>query len=529
MAGTIAILGNKQEAQCLVEALQQESDRGLEEWLGEGATRADIVGLVVSGCSCSSPSSLAAVFSLRGLCTLTLSFNGIVELPLLSGFDQLQFVDISHNKICSLNGLRGMTNLRTLQCNNNQISSLEPLQASSLLSELWIASNNLCWEDLFYLHGNEHLKNIVLFNNPLEKKQKVEEFLIALCCSLETINGVACFRDMNDFLSTTDGRVMVTQARLYSQKEAVSSNPAGLKRTPSSRAIARAGSVKSLLRGTTNDGYPHNIRSTMSAGGESIEGVYDDIHSPQRSEPGVYDGARTFKARRKKKTSGIGQRYINGSTLSAAGEFQISNESESNKFESATPKLDTEKESEDIDVCLHFGAHTSSPKAICLYRNGTGFARYHVLEDIVMYLRNFGLYRWARSGTVACSFEAGGRLFSSHKSGSLAAVLAADGTGSVMDDMGNSVLTLKSSGEAIVYNAGGEIECSFCRPPLTNHEIGAPVDVLTIYNGAARKKVSKISLRDLCATSEDMIYTYTLQWVFSDLVVEFVPSKWEVI
>jgi hypothetical protein len=132
---------------------------------------------------------------------------------------------------------------------------------------------------------------------------------------------------------------------------------------------------------------------------------------------------------------------------------------------------------------------------------------------------------------VACSFESGGQLFSSHKSGALAAVLSADGCGSIMDEMGNSVLTLKGSGEAIVFNAAAEIECSFSRRNTNEQRTGteaAETELLTIYNGATRKKVQKVNLKDICAQSQDVIYSYTLQWIFPDLLIEFTPSKWEV-
>jgi len=137
--------------------------------------------------------------------------------------------------------------------------------------------------------------------------------------------------------------------------------------------------------------------------------------------------------------------------------------------------------------------------------------------------------RWNRAGTVACSFEAGGRLFSSHKSGALAAVVAPDGSGSVMDEHGNSVLTLKSKGEALVYNTGGEIECSIEQRSSNEQLADIEAEMITIYDGAARKKAQRVKLSDICGQGKDDIFRYTLQWVFSDLTVEFSPSRWEVL
>lgn len=136
--------------------------------------------------------------------------------------------------------------------------------------------------------------------------------------------------------------------------------------------------------------------------------------------------------------------------------------------------------------------------------------------------------RWNRAGTVACSFDIGGRLFSSHKSGALAAIVAPDGSGSVMDEHGNSVLTLKSTGEALLYNTAGEIEYNFERRNLNEQKVNAKTETLVIYNGSARKKVQKINLCDFCQHNRDAIYEFTLQWVFLDLIVEFSPATWEV-
>lgn len=119
-------------------------------------------------------------------------------------------------------------------------------------------------------------------------------------------------------------------------------------------------------------------------------------------------------------------------------------------------------------------------------------------------------------------------MFSSHKTGALAAVVSPDGSGSVMDEHGNSVLSLKSSGEAIIFNTAGEIECNIKRQSISEDRADKQPEVLTIYDGSARKKAQKINLGEMFAQAEKEIYGYTLQWVFLDMFVEFVPATWEV-
>jgi hypothetical protein len=60
-----------------------------------------------------------------------------------------------------------------------------------------------------------------------------------------------------------------------------------------------------------------------------------------------------------------------------------------------------------------------------------------------------GYVRWTKSGPIACSLE-GGRLLSSYKSGSIAAMLDALGNGSMMDPKGRCLLVMTQENSGVV-------------------------------------------------------------------------------
>lgn len=518
MEETIVIVSNKSDASLLVPALQSEEGSSSFRWKGDTIEFQSVTGLCVSGVGFSSANAIASILALRGLTALTLSFNGIANLPSFLCLEGLQHLDLSHNKLTDLEALRDMRSLRVFRCNNNHISSLEPLRSVLTLTELWISNNNVSWDTLINLQPHVNLKSIVLYNNPLESKLNIEDFLKAICRPLESINGNIIVRQKNDdFLSTPDGRVMATQARAQLtllQREDIR---CALKRKTSSKALLKSGSLRSLAH-PKGDEEVFSARTISSAGANTGLITAGVITSPCKSEPG--ERTRVYKAQRNKTISGLGQKYdhIAQKSVSAAAP-KLQSLANSDKIgykfvvesnDNSTAKADTPLTGGDASVIVHFGQMGSSPIAVCLYPTGAGYAR------------------WNRGGTVACSFEAGGRLFSSHKGGALAAVLAPDGSGSVMDEHGNSVLTLKTTGEAIIFNPAGEIECTFQHQSANEQGAIENTEVLTIYDGTARKKAKKISLGDIFSENNEAIYSFTLRWIFSDLVVDFIPNVWEV-
>jgi hypothetical protein len=85
-----------------------------------------------------------------------------------------------------------------------------------------------------------------------------------------------------------------------------------------------------------------------------------------------------------------------------------------------------------------------------------------------------------------------------------------------------------------------EIESTIAHRGGDGHGQHADTEILTIYDGTARKKNTlKVKLSDVFGGSGaagqesgdggGAVYGYTLRWVFSDLIVEFTPALWEVI
>ena len=391
MANTIVITGNKLEAASLVSAICNDEDPSSFEWDGEVVPLRSVTALLVSSCGCSSPRTLDAFLALRSLTALTLSFNGISTLQSMVCLEELQHLDVSHNKISDLEGLRDLKQLRTLRCNSNQISSIEPLRNVTTITELWISNNNIGWESLINLQPNKELKRIVIHNNPMETKAKVEDFLKAICVSLETINGATNSGDSRgNFLATADGRVMMTQARSQLtplQREDIVVDSTTMKRKSSSKALLRSGTLKSLVR-SRGDEDMSNLRATASAGGNTGSNN-TEVMSPSKSEPAIT--SRVFKAQRNKKITGVGQQYDigHGIEVSAAGSGQLPSlvSSSDNRLDNAaehnsptnskvlTAKAPVSAAHRDASVTLHFGKDRTSPVAVCLYSNGSGYTR----------------------------------------------------------------------------------------------------------------------------------------------------------
>ena len=171
---------------------------------------------------------------------LNLSFNRLTEIFGLSHLVSLKLLDISHNRIAELTPVKNMTELETLRCDHNcHIDKLESIFYLTKLKHLSVSHNRINWEESVFLMPLHGLESLNLLENPLlVEKPKFWEFLGAIKPLLKFLNGIR--KDQiessssfsfsssiggggsqvgghmnNDFLRTSDGRIMLTQARAY--------------------------------------------------------------------------------------------------------------------------------------------------------------------------------------------------------------------------------------------------------------------------------------------------------------------------
>ena len=164
---------------------------------------------------------------------LNLSFNRITDASALAHLVNLRLLDISHNKIISIESVRELTSLHTLRCQHNQLEALEPLLGLMNLAELWVSDNLLSWQEFVFCMPLLRLRVLVMANNEGCGKDKVGDFVRALRPTLRNLDGVdvieelaverfygdrglaeiAFAQDGQDFLKSTDGRVMLAQAQ----------------------------------------------------------------------------------------------------------------------------------------------------------------------------------------------------------------------------------------------------------------------------------------------------------------------------
>jgi hypothetical protein len=142
--------------------------------------------------------------------------------------------------------------------------------------------------------------------------------------------------------------------------------------------------------------------------------------------------------------------------------------------------------------------------------------------------------RWGKSGTIACTYEADGRLFSCHRTvtGAIAAICGADGNGSVMDEVGRCLFSLKpNSAMVIADNGEAELELTRREPPSSTEDKEAeqPVHIISFAGGSCRIEAKKIKLKDWSKSSGNDVNSCTLQWIFSGLTIDFNIRNWEVV
>ena len=322
--------------------------------------------------------------------SLNISFNQIRDIRPIENMTQLVVLDMSHNKIINVEHVKGLSQLEILRCHKNYIQSIESFNSLLELQELWMSNNEVNWTEFIHFSKLQNLSHIVLEKNTCDDKPKFLEFLMAICPSILTIDGKAAIQylpkasriDKNwynpsEFLKTTDGRIMLTQAKALlneSQREFFNNHKIGdqsirrflLENTviESPEKIRRT-SLDSISE-NTSDNISNEIRSTRSEGGE-----------PGRKSQNI----KYYKAHRHK---GTPKKYVQEyAQLRKSIEQE---ESQLLNYDAANSSL-LDNNVKDLEVqraqliatpatLIRFGETSSSAVALSLHEDGTGYARY---------------------------------------------------------------------------------------------------------------------------------------------------------
>lgn len=176
-------------------------------------------------------------FSFLNLTYLNLSFNRISEIHGIAHLVRLKSLDLSHNNIFDLSPIGKMSLLEVSRLENNSIECIGAISPCHRIRELLLGNNCIQWENVAFLEGMMELEIIDLANNPLEKKPKIFEFLHAFKPTVRFINGVhtqtllntlcensdtkcdsSTMTSKNDFIRSSDGKVMMARIRAYTKK-----------------------------------------------------------------------------------------------------------------------------------------------------------------------------------------------------------------------------------------------------------------------------------------------------------------------
>ena len=176
-------------------------------------------------------------FPFLNLTYLNLSFNRISEIDGITHLITLKSLDLSHNKIFDLNPIGKMTSLEVLRIENNSIECIGAISRCHKIRELLLGNNSIPWEEVAFLEGMNELEVINTVKNPLEKKPKIFEFLHAFKPTVRLINGVQteillkavcessdakcdlpAITSNNNFMRSSDGKVMMARIRAHSKK-----------------------------------------------------------------------------------------------------------------------------------------------------------------------------------------------------------------------------------------------------------------------------------------------------------------------
>jgi hypothetical protein len=303
-----------------------------------------------------SNSSLTSIQFLQTLGTLNylnLSFNQITDVSSLATMAGLKVLDLSHNKICDLSPIQNFPELRILRLHHNLIECLDPIRDLTQLTELWISRNQIELSELFNLVLLKMLQHIFVESNPLESKPKHLDFLFAISPSLITVNGLA-IRSLfplvssrghpSDFFRTVDGRLMVTQSRSRlsdSQREFLLQ----YQLIPTKSSTLTHGSTDLILTSNATIG---STPEEAGLGHHLVASRSDDSNTK----------IKYFKA----KKHSLPKKFVPSDVLSVNEEQELLTVEDAFDPQSAA-------------TVVRFGDGTSSPVALVLEKDGTGYAR----------------------------------------------------------------------------------------------------------------------------------------------------------
>ena len=114
---------------------------------------------------------LRGIERLRGLETLMLGGNEVVDIEPLGSLLRLRVLDLSDNRLSDLSPLSGLLLLSALNLDGNRVSDLGPLRRLTLLRLLNLDGNQV--RDIAVLGGLRRLQSVELSGNPLDVEQIV--------------------------------------------------------------------------------------------------------------------------------------------------------------------------------------------------------------------------------------------------------------------------------------------------------------------------------------------------------------------
>jgi protein phosphatase 1 regulatory subunit 7 len=171
-------------------------------------------------------SRLEGLASAPGLKSLELRDNRVEELPDLSRFKSLEYLEVSYNRIADIGGLsklpseaggalkelyvaqnslrriqglEKLAGLRELELGHNKIKSMEGLEMLAALESLWLGSNRIARVDID-MSGFVRLKKLALTSNRLTSMDGLEN-LVALEELYVSDNGIEELCDLSGLSS----------------------------------------------------------------------------------------------------------------------------------------------------------------------------------------------------------------------------------------------------------------------------------------------------------------------------------------
>lgn len=282
---------------------------------------------------------------------LNISFNRLADISAVQNFQFLRLLDASHNKIISLEMLP--SSLEILRCQNNELESLNGINNLQHLTELWLSFNNISWLEFGNLLGVADLRILNKQRNPCDDKANFLDFLFAIKPTLQIIDGETYDSSIFcDFFKSANGRLMANQLRTHVTPEL----RAHFRNFINEREPAKqAQNVKTKVIAQIRNDSPRSPRSPrLHSHSETIdESIIEDTKH-----------LRIYPAVKKKTDNNRNHSHL------LPKKFIPDNDPQNHIDE------------RDIAKIIRFGSGDEDPVAFCLYKNGSGYARYGDAKDL---------------------------------------------------------------------------------------------------------------------------------------------------